>query len=508
MIAWLARAMAVIAIGLITVSVWRLEAVSAGLDVRDATVDGIPVTVHRTSGAPGGPLVVIAHGFAGSRQIMQSFAITLARNGYTAVTFDFQGHGRNPEPLGGDVTDESGATQRLLGDLATVAAFARTLSPEAGEIAVVGHSMASDIVVRYAGEDPGVVATVAVSMFSPAVTAAVPRNLLVVVGDLESDRLKQEGLKALTLAHPQAPSAPGATHGSVADGTARRVAFAAGVEHVGVLFARDTLRETVAWLDAVFGRSGTGKAEVSVRGPWIALLILGIGLLAWPMARLLPTVSEPPTGAGLGWRPLAMVTVVPAVLTPLLLWQAPTDFLAMLVGDYLVAHFALFGAVQLLCLWRATATPVVLPPTVGLAVALGLSLLYGVGAVAVVIDSYFTSFVPTGDRMLLALLMMAAGLVYFAADEWAVRGSGRGWLRVAFSRAVFLMSLMAAVALNREDLFFLIILIPMILVFFVLYGAFSAATYGRTGHPLVGAVVSAAALAWAVASVFPILAEG
>ncbi|WP_300971742.1 alpha/beta fold hydrolase [Thiocapsa sp.] len=44
------------------------------------------------------PVVVIAHGFAGSRQMMQAYAVTLARNGYLAVTFDFPGHGRNSTP--------------------------------------------------------------------------------------------------------------------------------------------------------------------------------------------------------------------------------------------------------------------------------------------------------------------------------------------------------------------------------------------------------------------------
>ncbi len=78
---------------------------------------------------------------------MQPFATTFARNGYTAVTFDFPGHGRNPKPLTGSITDENGATRVLVAEMARVAAFARPLGD--GRFAVLGHSMASDIVVRF-----------------------------------------------------------------------------------------------------------------------------------------------------------------------------------------------------------------------------------------------------------------------------------------------------------------------------------------------------------------------
>ncbi len=114
---------------------------------------------------------------------MQSFAIALARNGYTAITFDFAGHGRNPEPLTGNITQEDGATRTLVAETVKVLQAARELGD--GRVGLLGHSMASDIVVRAAQEQPDVAATVAVSMFSPAVTAQTPRNLLIVVGDWE-----------------------------------------------------------------------------------------------------------------------------------------------------------------------------------------------------------------------------------------------------------------------------------------------------------------------------------
>ena len=130
---------------------------------------------------------------------MQPFAETLAQNGYIAVTFDFLGHGRNPLPMRGDITEGKTITAALLAELTDVAASARKLPGSDGRLAVLGHSMASDIVVRFAQANPDVQATVAVSVFSPVVTPASPRNLLVIVGAIEPAMLRNEGLRIVNL---------------------------------------------------------------------------------------------------------------------------------------------------------------------------------------------------------------------------------------------------------------------------------------------------------------------
>lgn len=497
----------------IVVALWQLLATTAGLDITRTQVGPTPVTVYRAAGTPPAPVVVIAHGFAGSQQLMQPFAVTLARNGYVAVTFDFLGHGRNGERLGGDITRVAGTTTFLVDEVARVAAYAKTLPGGDGRLAVLGHSMASDIVVRYAQSDPAVAATVAVSMFSPAVTAQTPRNLLVVVGDFER-RLKQEALRAVGLA-VGGPVEPGVTYGSFADGTARRAAFSPHVEHIAVLYSDASSREALAWLDAAFGRRGSGY--VDDRGAFIGLLILGLVLLAKPLARLLPQVSDTPRGAGLPWRTLWPVAVAPAVLTPLLLWKVPTDFLPVLVGDYLAMHFGLYGlltALGLVLVRRrsptagdvsARARPAGRVRIVALLVAAAAVALYSIAALGGAIDSFVTSFVPVTPRLPLVLALLAGTLPWFLADEWATRGEGAGRGAYAATKLLFLVSLAVAVALNLAKLFFLILIVPVILAFFVVYGLFSRWAYLRTGHPLVGGLANALAFAWAIAVTFPML---
>ena len=74
---------------------------------------------------------------AGSQQLMQSFALSLARNGYLAVTFDYYGHGRHPQPLRGDVAKIGGATQKLLKQTRAIAAQTRWFLAAAAAIAVL-----------------------------------------------------------------------------------------------------------------------------------------------------------------------------------------------------------------------------------------------------------------------------------------------------------------------------------------------------------------------------------
>ena len=497
-------AVALIAIGL---ALSHLQAASSGVDTTSVDIGTIPARVFKPADDARRPVVVIAHGFAGSQQLMQSFALAFARNGYIAVTFDFAGHGRNPNPLTGSITDVNGATQTLLAELTRVGAYARALGD--GRLAVLGHSMASDIVVRYAEANPDVAATIAVSMFSPVVTAAAPRNLLVIVGGWES-MLKAEALRAVGLAiAPQQPS-PGVTYGDVALGTGRRAAFSPHVEHASVLFSQDSLREAVRWLDLAFGTVRAAPPTLDRRGPWIMLLIAAVVVLARPLSALLPQLAVPGIGAGLGWRRLWIVVLTPMVATPLLLRVLPTHVLPILVGDYLSAHFAIYGLITAVCLFFTRSPGITERPRCPVSARRftgATTAVVGFGFIGLVwpINSFVTSFVPGPGRLVLIGAMLAGTLLYFLTDEWSTRGDGAARGGYLASKVAFLISLAVAVGLDFQRLFFLIIVVPIITLFFAIYGVFSAWINRRTGHPMVAGIANAIAFAWAIGVTFPLL---
>jgi hypothetical protein len=197
------------------------------------------------------------------------------------------------------------------------------------------------------------------------------------------------------------------------------------------------------------------------------------------------------------------------ITTPLLLRLLPTHFLPILVGDYLAAHFALYGLVTAGCLlWmhRREAHPV---PSVraGAFVAATVAVIaYGFVAVVWPINAFVTTFLPGSERAVLVLAMLGGTLPYCLADEWLTRGRGAARGAFAASKLAFLSSLAVAVALDFERLFFLIIILPVIVPFFVVYGLFSAWSYRSTGHPLVAGIANGVAFAWAIGVTFPLLA--
>ena len=496
---------ALLAIGAIAAGLWQLEAAGRGLAVERATVGETPATLWRPAESGPAPAVVIAHGFAGSRQLMHSFALTLARNGYVAVGFDFRGHGRNPRPMTGDVTDDAGATATLLAELRRVVAFARDHPASDGRVAVLGHSMASDIVVRAAVADPAIAATIAVSMFTEEATPDRPRNLLAITGEWEAG-LREKALEIVGLA-TEAPPREGVTYGDPAQGTGRRAAVAENVEHVGVLYRSDSMVEARDWLDATFAREGAGP--IAVRGPAILLLLGGIVALAWPLAGLLPRIAEGAGGAPGRWRALGWRLALPAVATPLLLWPVETRFLPVLVADYLFLHFLVYGAITGLVLWRDGRIGRPRPGRIAavLGAALGVAALI-LGAFGAALDAHVASFWPTPDRAGLIALLLAGTLAYMLADEWLTRGAGAPRGAYWVSKLAFLVSLALAIALDLEDLFFLIIILPVILLFFLIYGLVSGWVYRASGHPAPAGLANALSLAWALGVTFPLLGSG
>lgn len=496
---------ALLAIG---VALAHLLGERAGLSIRQDHVGPIPVTVFRPrhQGSLPPPVVAIAHGFAGSQQLMQPFAITLARNGMVAVTFDFPGHGRNPVPLPGGLTNDAARTGALLDALGRVVAWAKDLPDTDGRVALLGHSMAVEVLLRYALAHPEVAATVAISGFAPpGMGLAWPRNVLAMSGVLEPPPLRAEAARIAAAGLPGfGAAAPNVTYGAFADGTARRLIFAPGVEHIGVLYSLRAGREALEWLDASLEWHGGGFVDHP--GPWLGWLFLGIVALGWPLASLLPRVVARPVGGGLRWARLLPVAILPALATPLVLWRLPTDFLPILLGDYLAAHFAVYGIVTAAAWWLLRDPPQHALPVRWTAMALATAAVaaYCIGALGAPIDAFLTSFVPDAPRWPLIAAVFAGTLPYFLVDEWITRGRNAAPGGYAFTKLCFVLSLALAIGLDVRRLFFLIIIVPVILLFLIVYGLFSTWTNRSTGHPWVAAVANALAFAWAIAVVFPL----
>lgn len=510
---------AVIGLASVLYGLWSLLGMEAGVEVSRDRAAGIPVTLFRPANQVPGPAVVIAHGFAGSRQLMRSFAVNLARNGYLAVTFDFPGHGDHREPLGGSLGSPERLTS-LLDALTEVVAFSRE-QPHSGGVALLGHSMAGDIMVRYAETHPEVGAIVAVSPYlSEPVQSSFEPDLLFVYGAYEPEMIQRQGREAVA-GRTSEPVQLDITYGEPAQGSARRMVLAEGVEHIGVLFSAHAQREAIDWLDASFGRRPLQESparEIVIAAGGLGWLYAGLLLLAWPLSLRLPAMAARPLGASLKWPRFILVALFPAILTPVLLWPVPNDFLPLLIGDYLALHFLVYGLLTYAVLasvgrlpgWQKSDQDRQQPSqgTATWSIVLGTIawLGYGVLGFGWPTDAFVASFFPVIERTPTVLVLFVAAFVYTSADAWLVHGPDAARGGTLVTKLLFLLSLMLAVVLNLDELFFLVIIVPAMLLLFVVYGLLDYFSYRRSWQPFLGASVSALVFSLAITATFPTVA--
>jgi Serine aminopeptidase, S33 len=487
---------ALTALAVIILSVVMLERGRAGLQITDVAVGTTPATFYQRPDSAG-PVVVIAHGFAGSRPLMQAYALSLAQSGYGVLSYDLEGHGRNPVPMSGDVTSVVGTTALLVAETRRAIAKARSLPGGERGVALLGHSMATDIIVRAANAEEiagaPVDAVIAISMFSQAVTATAPKRLLVISGAWESV-LRKAALDAVRLVAPAAKEGETVSQG----GVIRRAVVAPAVEHVGVLFSATAIKAARDWLDTAYERTSTGP--VILPGLWILALLAGIVVLFHPLAARLPQTVARTGVAGTG-RFLAAI-LVPAVAVPLLLPQFYTRFLPVLVADYLLLHLALFGAIQLLILrvWHGPVQRLAFLPVFAL-------VFWGIAVFGLALDRYAASFLATPERLLI-IAALAVGTVPFMVADSYVTDAGRGalWRRLT-ARLALLSSLAAAALIDPDRLIFLFIILPVVLLFFVVHGLMGRWVAQRSGE-LAAGIGLGLILAWALGVSFPLFSAG
>ncbi|MGB7981715.1 MAG: alpha/beta fold hydrolase [Candidatus Nanopelagicales bacterium] len=470
-----------------------------------------PVRVLSPSGPVRGPALVLAHGFSGSAAMMDPMGSALTRAGFVVVAPDLPGHGRNATPL----TDDS--LEPAIADAVAYAAT-RTGAP----VAVVGHSMGAGAVTSWAlDNDP--VATVAISLPSaedlPA-DPARPRNLLALVGSVESSRFVSAAAQALRLGHPDGQW--GVTYGDAGAGTARRAVQVAGAEHISVIYRQQTFAETAQWLavagdDSVLGGVGTdepvGTAEPAPQGDVRLLgvvLVLVAGVLA---ARPLLAMAGRDTGtrvvgsggsSGLSARfrlprtlaafgvAAALAGLIAAALGPV------TAAVPVAVTGYLLGWFAV-GALALGVLSRRRPGPFGTLPGLGWGALAGAIVAL---AMALPARLSWASYALVGPRgWVLALLVAVLGGWFWA--EARLLTEAVGWRRgvaLVVSRLIVVAGLLGAVVLLGAP-GFLTLTVPLVVPILLLLAVLA----GWARDPAAAAAAQSVPLALAMATVFPIV---
>jgi hypothetical protein len=263
------------------------------------------------------------------------------------------------------------------------------------------------------------------------------------------------------------------------------------IEHVSILQSRAGQREAVAWFNAGFARDATSR--IWPMGPAIAGLLIGLVLLFVRLSRRLPRLGF--AQLKLSAKQRAIVVLLPLVATPPLAMILNPGVMPVLVADYLAVHLLVYGVIQLglLVFWR-------LP--FGSFSLLGFFwLIAGCAVFALALDRYAANFWPTGERLWIIAAIALGSIAYFVADARLCHRASRGfrWL----SRLAFLVSLIVAVVIDFAGLFFLLMIAPVIVLFYLVFGTMGRAVSHRTG-PLATGLALGLMLAWSLGVSFPL----
>ncbi len=331
----------VAAIALMLIAWHQVMSARDGLVVRSLTRESVPLTYIAPKDAQrSAPGVLVAHGFTGSKQLMQGYGYTLAHSGYAVMLFDLDGHGGNGYPF-----------QRSdLEDNLQTAWDALKEQPEwdAKRLTSLGHSLGSYATLSTAVKNPAsFAATVAVAPVPAPVTFRFPRNLQVQVGTWENEQVKLNAGKIMRSAgsesniptvdrrNPVKDSPVGRLLGdaraelnratgiqtdqlvleeALVQGTARQRLDLPGVEHIAILFSDRSHQSAISWFNRSLGREpepdSNDQTYKDRRLAWFGLHWLS-GIVA--LMAIAPTlnVSQPGRLAIPRWRKLLGLTMAP-----------------------------------------------------------------------------------------------------------------------------------------------------------------------------------------------------
>jgi pimeloyl-ACP methyl ester carboxylesterase len=484
-------ALLITGIVLVSVSIWQIINAQKGLKVVNIHTANPPVTIISPSDNLSvlHPTVLIAHGLAGSEELMRGFALTLAHAGYTTISWDFEGHGSNPNPfvLGSDSTDLLHNAEAALHEAESTG----VINPQ--HVAILGHSMGSGVALLYGVSHAETQATIAISPTKQPVSPELPHNLLLMAGSLEQQFVANaQGLLAMA----------GGTNADFGNGAARDLEVIQNVEHISILFSPTAQTNARLWLDGVFGQQPGAEDYTDRRILWFGIGILGFILLSNAILNSFAVNPTPAVRSVPLWLKLSGI-IGGGILATILLYLVSllgvnvSQLLGFLVGGYILIWFALAGITSLIILRPRISTPTGKALLKGM---VGFSALWlGVGIVG---NYVWLPWLLIPARLWLWIPGAVILLPWFLSVGEAAKSAKAigqiGWYLVQV--ITVLGSLTLALKVNPE-LGFLMLILPIFPIMLGLNMLVISPKHGSWAYAIPGAMFTS----WLVLSAFPLL---
>ena len=452
------------------------------------------------------PAVVLIHGFMADRKLMSVLARRLTENGYAVLAIDVSGHGENRNPFGGGV----GEAGSLREDVKRAVDYLRSNSfVDGSRIVVMGHSMGAGASLDYVTHDPNVKGAVMISggwQLGPE----RPKDALFIFAERDPVEAIQDPLIAVaSRVADVAQIELGKTYGDFAQGNAVEAVRVPGVDHVTIVYSAAAATTIVRWLDSTFGITRTGAIEVAdARLGATGLAMLSFVILLVPIGRVCGSMvaswaAERPGPSG--W--IGLLILGGALIAAMPLAAAdPASFVPVVVGDIQLSWFGVAGLIMVGVLalshgldWyrvREGAGAAILVAAGGFAVAY-------VCHIAMSVAFHYQSLSP--ERLMVMAMATALLFPFWMGFELLVRRGGSAISTVwgVLGRILIVVLMVAGVSLGMLP-FFLMLILPIVVLNLVMIEIFSAAAYSASRNLTLIATFETLWFAWLIAAASPI----
>ena len=189
------------------------------------------------------------------------------------------------------------------------------------------------------------------------------------------------------------------------------------------------------------------------------------------------------------------------ILTPLLLNFYSLSISSFPAHNYLLNHLAVFSIILSFIFPRHTLNFAMRNFNLGICVILFsfYTLIFGS-----VLDSYVSSFYPTGLRIPLFFLLTLGCVPLTVIMQLLHSANKKAWLQSTLAKSIFILSLMIAIALNFKELFLLAYAVLLLIGFFFVFGFLSNFLARTHGSSLSIGLANGVTLAWTFATAIPL----
>ena len=408
---------------------------------------------------------IICHGYAGSKEMMRQIALDIANAGSNAVLFDFIGHGSNSDQLVNNPTELSGTTQQLVDQLISVIDFLETEYGSDIKLYLIGHSMASDIVIR-ASEYKNISSIAAISPYSTKVTKKFPNDLLLISGQFEK-HLRSHSLKFTQLIDPSANENIEYFHGP----NRRKASYTKNTGHVSVIYSPKTSKEIIDWF----------KLNYYARPFWathIMWTLLSLTLITFGVSRLSISTQNYQERDNISKARSVLISFSSLIIACLSSFVQFEPFSIFGFGS-IATYFGLIGIV-ILCLSNKVRED------------LGkfyfipfLKLVLTFLILAILINHYVGSFVLTHQRLYAFITLLVPITIFCMATEKLVSMSTRSV--AVFTRTAPILGFLILLTLYPGQYGVMFTTVPIYIFYFIVFGFIGKYQRNSIGPCSVGA---------------------